>query len=257
MHWSPVLHSPSDRKIHMWTALWQHRNPRPLARVHPFGRMPRQDRPSGGRGALILVGSLLFAASACDLSEASSSGAPDDRPWWEIEGVAPPTQVDSVFPIEEEIRRFREGLDEVTGFTSGAASMQELVDTMILALESEDPDLLASLAMTRQEFAWLYYPHTMYTSRPYELSPSLVWFQQQNRSSRGIVRLLDRYAGEELFYTGFDCPDEGEAFGNGWIHHGCTVLGELPTGEKVEERLFGSILEIDGVWKFVSYSNEL
>jgi len=47
------------------------------------------------------------------------------------------------------------------------------------------------------------------------------------------------------------------AFGSGWIRHGCTVLGELPTGERVEERLFGSVFEIDGVRKFVSYSNEL
>ncbi len=85
----------------------------------------------------------------------------------------------------------------------------------------------------------------------------MVWFQQQNRSSRGVTRLLNRYAGEELFYTGFRCPDEGEPWGPGRIWHGCTVLGELPEGDRVEERLFGSILEVVGVYKFVSFSNEL
>lgn len=200
---------------------------------------------------------LLMVASACDLQDARSSNTVDLRPWWEIEGVAPPTQVDSVFPIEEELRRFQDGLAEVDRFTGAAASIEELVETFIGALETEDAERLASLAMTREEFAWLYYPHTIYTAPPYELSPALVWFQQQNRSSRGMLRLLQRYAGETLFYTGFECPDGGESFGSGWIRHGCVVTGELPTGEAVEERLFGSILEVGGTYKFVSFSNEL
>jgi hypothetical protein len=84
-----------------------------------------------------------------------------------------------------------------------------------------------------------------------------VWFQLQNRSSRGLSRLLQRYAGQPLFDTGFRCPDEGEAFGSGWIWHGCMVLGEIPSGERVEERLFGSILTLGGQAKFVSFTNEL
>jgi hypothetical protein len=35
------------------------------------------------------------------------------------------------------------------------------------------------------------------------------------------------------------------------------VLGEIPSGERVEERLFGSILTLGGQAKFVSFTNEL
>jgi len=168
-----------------------------------------------------------------------------------------PVHVDSTFPVEEELRRFRAGLVEPAGLGNGSDSRGELVDTFLRRLEAGDTMGVAALAITPAEFAWFYYPHTMYVSRPYELPPSLVWYQLQNRSSRGMVRLLRRYAGKTLYDVGYSCPDEGETFGDGHIWHGCTVLGRIPSGERVEERLFGSILALDGHYKLVSFSNEL
>lgn len=168
-----------------------------------------------------------------------------------------PIHVDSTFPIEEEIRRFREGMTPVTQLDGGRASRDELVDAFLRGLERADTLGVAALALNRTEFAYLYYPYTIYTARPYELSPALVWFQLQNRSSRGLTRLLSRYAGETLFDTGYQCPDDGEPWGDGYIWHGCTVLGELPDGTEVEERLFGSILRVGTMYKLVSFSNEL
>ena len=167
-----------------------------------------------------------------------------------------PIPVDSVFPPAEELRRFREGTEEVGELAGGASSRESLVEGLIGALERADTAAVLSLALTRDEFAWLYFPHTIYTTQPYQLSPAFVWYHQQNRSSRGLTRLLSRYAGEELHYSGLRCPDEGEPFGKGRIWHDCTVLGELPTNEQVEERLFGSILEWNGRYKLVSFSNE-
>ena len=171
--------------------------------------------------------------------------------------VHQPVHVDSVFPMDEELRRFRQGLVEPTGLTGGASSRDELVETLIGGLEAGDTATVASLAMDQAEFAWFYVPHSIYTAPPYELPPGLVWFQAQNRSSRGLTRLSRTYAGKTLYYTGYQCPDEGEAWGEGWVWHGCAVMGEIPTGERVEERLFGSILELDGRFKLVSFSNEL
>jgi hypothetical protein len=35
------------------------------------------------------------------------------------------------------------------------------------------------------------------------------------------------------------------------------VLGKLPTGEEVEERLFGGIVEFGGRYKLLSFANDL
>jgi len=164
--------------------------------------------------------------------------------------------VDSLFPIEEELRRFREGLPPLDTLQDGWESAEALVAALIQRLESADTLGVAQLALTRTEFAYLYYPHTPYTQPPYELSPALVWFQLQNRSSRGLARLLQRYSGEVLYTVGYQCPDEGEAFAEGWIWHGCKVLAALPSGERVEEQIFGSILRVGDQFKLVGFSNE-
>lgn len=166
------------------------------------------------------------------------------------------TVVDSIFPIEEELRRFRMGLTPTQSLEGGAPDPQTLVTTFLRAVEAADTLQVAELAVNRSEFAWLYYPYTHYTQPPYELSPALVWFQLQNRSSRGLSRLLQRYAGQTLFDTGLECPNEGEAWGEGWIWHDCRVRGRIPSGGEVEERLFGSILSVAGRAKFVSFANE-
>lgn len=222
------------------------------ARNERVGSSPRREvaRPL----ALLL---LAVAIGGCDAQAFGTSSPPGAGP----EGAGTthtPIHVDSIFPMDEEIRRFREGVPEVSGLTGGASSRDGLVDELVTALQRADTTAVTSLALNRAEFAWIYFPHTMYVAPPYELPPGLVWFQQQNRSSTGLTRLLRRYAGRTLHYEGFTCPDEGgEAFGEGRIWHGCTVFGTLPEGDRVEERIFGSILEWDGRYKLVSYSNEL
>jgi hypothetical protein len=111
------------------------------------------------------------------------------------------------------------------------------------------------MAMTRDEFGWLYYPHTMYTAPPYELPPGLVWFQIENGSHQGLGRLLERLAGRPLEVLGYSCAPEPlvEERNRTWAD--CTVRFHPPGEDTREIRLFGSILERDGVFKFISYSN--
>ena len=229
-------------------------NPTPLqshARSRSAALCTRSPLARIGLPSLLFFVMVALLTIGCEpaVSDHAPSVAGDVRPQ--------PIHVDSTFPIQEEIRRFREGMPEPAGLEGGAATADELVETFIRRLEAGDTLGVAALALGPAEFGWLYYPHTIYVERPYELPPSLVWFQLQNRSSRGMARLLRAYAGRSLHYTGYQCPDEGESFGPGRIWNGCTVRGRLPSGETVEERLFGSVLAVDGRYKFVSFANEL
>lgn len=211
-------------------------------------------------GALFILLGFGFLSVACDEtpgnqpSPGARARAAAPAPAADVERT--PVHIDSTFPIEEELRRFRQGLEEPEGLDGGLPDRDVLVEALIRRLEAADSTGVGTLALDRAEFAWAYYPHTMYMSRPYELPPALVWFQLQNRSSQGLRRLLGAYAGKTLYYTGYDCPDDGERFGTGWIWHGCTVSGRLPSGDRIRERLFGSILTVDGHYKFVSFSND-
>lgn len=169
-----------------------------------------------------------------------------------------PAYVDSIFPIEEELRRFRATLtEEPTELRGGAASRDALVARFRTAVETGDTSALAEMLLTRAEFAYLYYPYTRFTTKPYELSPALYWFQIQNRTSRGIARLLRRYGSRPLGFVGYRCDGEPETVGENRVWSGCVVRWSPAPGETLEDRLFGSIVERDGRYKFVSYSNSL
>ncbi len=197
--------------------------------------------------AMFLTLGLLFAA-ACDpgISDESGQGVAEART---------PTVIDSIFPVEEEIRRFLETLPtEVTELSGGESGRDALVERFVRSLEAADTTDLARMAMSRGEFGYLYYPSSRYTARPYRLSPALVWYQNQNVGGRGFTRLLRRYAGEDMQFISYSCPEEPEIEGDNQFWHRCTVR-HLYEGEPVEIQLFGSIWERDGHYKLVGYAN--
>ena len=170
---------------------------------------------------------------------------------------APPTHVDSILPIEEELRRFRDELGPAPNrLSGGAASRDALIQRFVEALATSDTAAFADMLMTRDEFGWLYYPHTRYTSRPYEMAPALLWFQIENGTSRGIGRLLARLGGTSLVVPDYRCAPEPLVEERNLIWEECSLTVDPPEGEPSEMRLFGSILDRDGVFKFISYSND-
>ena len=192
------------------------------------------------------------SARALDGTAFGAGGAVSEAP-----GGPAPTVVDSVFPNEEEIRRFRVGLTEVTKLTGGAGSRDELVERFVRAIERADTAALVPLLLDRAEFAWLYYPHTMYTTRPYQLSPALLWFQMQNLTGSGLARVFRRAAEGTLHVSGYRCEETPKAEGPNRVWSECKVILHPAGGEPSEMQLFGSILERGGVHKFVSYASHL
>jgi hypothetical protein len=227
------------------------------------GRRPFRPgrRPGRGHGSLATSGRLVWVLVSCaaPLLFACAQGSDADSEIADDAGAGTPSLgvVDSVFPIDEEIRRFREGLPEATALSDGATSRDELVQRFLAALERADTAALRPLLLTRSEFGYLYYPHTMYTRDPYELSPALLWFQLQNVTGDSLTQLLRVIAGEPLHATGYECEEEPKVEGPNRVWSECRVTLDPPDGDPTQVRLFGSIVERDGAFKFVSYAAEL
>lgn len=199
----------------------------------------------------LLLATMLLLGCAGDGSEPSAG-----LEGGQSQAASPATVVDSIFPVEEEIRRFHEAYPgEVTELSGGEGSRDALVERFIRSLEAADSLDLAQLSMTPREFGYLYYPTSRYTEPPYRLSPALVWYQNQNVTGRGLTRLLRRYAGEETNYLSYECPDESEVEGENRFWHGCQII-HLLEGDTVRIRLFGSIWERGGHYKLVGYAND-
>jgi len=205
------------------------------------------DAPSARRWLLPLATVLLLLMVACQ----PAGDTPPAEP--------PPSQgvVDSTLPIEEEVRRFLLTVDSVpAALRHGAPNREELVRRFLLAVETRDSAALPRLVLQRDEFIGLYYPHTHFTAPPYELSPSLLWFQMQNASSRGISRLLQRDGGRPLGFASLRCPDQARIEGPNRLWESCIVAVTDSAGAPRDRRLFGTILEHGGTYKFLTYTNE-
>ncbi len=163
--------------------------------------------------------------------------------------------IDSILPLEEEIRRFSALSPPHLSLSHGAHSREELVAQWAAAVEARDSASLTRLHITPNEFIGLYYPNSIYTSPPYRQSPSLVWFRMVNSSSRGSTRVMQRHGGQPLHLRGVRCEESSTPSGTVRIWGPCLIERQVDTSVR-EQRLFGSILEHNGRFKFLSYDSE-
>jgi hypothetical protein len=167
--------------------------------------------------------------------------------------------IDSILPVEEEIRRFQATLGTAPqGFSGGERSRAALIDAFLRSLEQRDTTGLWGLVVNRPEFGFLIYPTSPNARPPYRQSPELVWLQRSAASDKGARRLLARFAGRPLGHRGVTCPTAGSVEGNNVIWSGCAVRLVSPeTGAMSSLRLFGPIVQRGRTFKFLSLSNGL
>ena len=163
--------------------------------------------------------------------------------------------VDSVFPADEEIRRFKvaRGLDTTIALQDGARTRDDLVEAFMTALERADTAWLRKMALSAGEFIDLYYPASIFVRPPYKQSPELRWFLLQQHSEKGLNRLLQRYGGNGADFRGYQCA-VSQNEGGSIIWDRCTVKW---AAHREPVRLFSTIIERDGRFKFVSFANDL
>jgi hypothetical protein len=175
-----------------------------------------------------------------------------------INRARPDYVVDSILPVEEELRRFRKALggDSAVALTGGSDSRDALVRRFVKALNARDTADLLRMAMRGREFTDLYYPESPYSHPPYKQSPALAWSLIQNPSTSGLNKLMQRLGGKPLTYLGHRCDPKVMHEGRSTRFAGCLVQIAGEKGDTVSKRYFGSIIERGGQFKFISYTND-
>lgn len=162
--------------------------------------------------------------------------------------------VDSILPVAVALARFRDGLDQVDTLRYAAASREALVDRWARAVSASDTATLNTLLVDRAEFAWLYYPGSRMSLPPYEAPPGLLWGQLLASSNEGASVVMRRFGGRSFRVTELRCPTPPVAEGENQLHERCEVRVGAAGGFT---RLFGTIVERDGRFKFLGYANPL
>lgn len=156
-----------------------------------------------------------------------------------------------------QLAEFRAGLPEVKELEHGASSLDSLAASIITALVKQDRARLDQLALSRQEFAWLYYPSSPQGKAPYDLDPSTMWFTTEAQSGKGLGRAMERLNGKAEVFERITCEGPVSIEGENRLHGPCTIKLGGAKDVAGEGRLFGLVLERHGQWKVLSYVNRL
>lgn len=177
-----------------------------------------------------------------------------------INRAQPGYVVDSILPVEEEVRRFAAAIGgpPVVAFDNASASRDELVQRFTKAVAKGDSAALSAMTVHAREFVDLIYPESPYTHAPYRQAPGLLWMQIVQPSASGQRRLLRRLGGRALHIDAVRCAPTAETQGRNRLWAQCTVRyrSAAEGGSPRDGRLFGTIIERDGVFKFLSLSNQ-
>ena len=176
-----------------------------------------------------------------------------------INRAAPGYVIDSILPPDEEARRFRAGLrgDSATEFVGGERSREALVRRFVRSLAAGDTNALRAMVVTGREFVDIYYPGSLYAKPPYHQPVGFAWRMIQGPSNSGFTRLVRRLAGHRMQFVSEKCEPRLVSEGKVHRHTGCLVRLVDERGDTVTKRLFGSIVEHRGRFKFLSYTNDM
>ena len=176
-----------------------------------------------------------------------------------INRTLPGYVVDSIFPVDEELRRFRKALggDSAVVFSGGSPSREALAQRFVRAVAAADTNEFRTMVVHGREFADLYYPVSPYSHAPYHQPPQLAWSLIQNPSTDGLTKLLRTMGGKPITYVGLKCDPKVVHEGRITRYAGCLVRIADAKGDTTTRLMFGSIVELGGVYKFLSYTNKL
>jgi hypothetical protein len=166
--------------------------------------------------------------------------------------------IDSILPVEEEIRRFQATIPtRPTRLSNAARTRSELVKQFVRAVEQNDTTSLRRLVIDRAEFGYLVYPTSPNVAPPYRQSPDLVWLFRSASTDKAVRRLFGRFGGKPLGFAGFACPGKADRQGANTLWPDCDVTRTTAEGDSVRLRMFGAIVGRQGQFKFLSLTNGL
>jgi len=195
-----------------------------------------------------VVGCMLFLAACGQQSQSeppAAAAAPDS-------GIV---VVDSIFPMDVMIARFQaQSPRRAMDFGAAPATREELIERLLKALADSSALEMQRLALDVSEFAWLYFPTSRFAADPYRQPPSVGWMLTEQNGAKGMQRALAAYGRQSLVLGGYSCPSGPVVEGENRLWPDCVVRLK---GDTTAIRLFGTIVQRGGRFKFVSLANDL
>lgn len=192
----------------------------------------------------------VLVAAGCDRPAVAGGRSP------RADAPAAGMKIDSILPPGEALRRFQTGLPVVTELRDAPRGRDALVSRFMMALERADTAVLQELVLSKAEYGFLYFPASVYSRKPYELPPDIAWLLNEQNGQKGATRLLRRLGGHALHFGGYACGSSVREQENVFWRDCQVKYIDPASSRQITRKLFGTIMERGGRFKFLSYAND-
>lgn len=139
----------------------------------------------------------------------------------------------------------------------GARSAYELVRAALVSFEARDTAALMNLLVSREEFLGVIYPelgmHYPVANDTRAETQAFLWENQTLGSIKGMMKALRELGGERMELKRITFEEGVKRFRTYTIHEGTRVSVQLVNGEEADMLALGSIVEMGGVYKLLTY----
>jgi hypothetical protein len=135
------------------------------------------------------------------------------------------------------------------------SSLDEVALAALAALERKDAAALQDLRITKREYVELLFPEFPMARDPRNtVTPEFAWFLLDSKSRSGLNEALQDHGGQRLELLEVIVSEGIEEYDSFRLHKKVKLrVGSPEKDEEAVIRLFGSVVELDGQFKILSY----
>jgi hypothetical protein len=134
-----------------------------------------------------------------------------------------------------------------------ARSPEELASRILAAVTASDHFALAELRVDEREHNELLWPE--FSAKDRNVPVDFAWQMLNSRSHTNAGRAIAAWGGKTLDLVAVNFERGVERYPTFALHRGTVLTASTPAGELVELRFVGSLLELDGQWKALSFKD--
>ena len=215
------------------------------------GRVRRRSSrfPAGARLACLVFG--VVASPGL-----SGCGPPERGPSPSSESGDFATEIEAPADSTERSYRIERLPPSKLRLRGAAASLDDLLLTLEVALVEHDTTRLLDLMIDEREYREILYPAFPAAHPPINAGFETLWVTHFPDAHRGLMRLVGTYGGRDvrILQVRFDRPDQD--FVNFILHESRHVDAEIGGVREDDLRLFGSVVRVGDQWKVLSYPDD-
>jgi len=131
-------------------------------------------------------------------------------------------------------------------------SAEALSRNFLKALASKDMESIKALRLTKDEFCQYVFPELPSSKMP-NVTCDFVWQQATLKSLSGLSEMYPEHQGKKYQFVALRFEKGTDSYPTYKVHKETHLMVKDETGKQQELRLFGSILEMDGRYKLISF----